>query len=166
MKTNQHDRLFAPDVFAMYNLSPWFILIAMSKIYFLCFLLFSASGWALTYEQFVVKITNSIETDCLLKDSFILFGHVSDHTSIPTVIHAHQTETFMMRAGPRYRTGMYMDKSFLLTYVCGIEQEITLYTSANNTVEAKKFDVKSMSATFERYLPMFGRAEIHWTLSY
>ncbi len=32
-------------------------------------------------------------TDCTLKDQVILFGHVSDHTTIPTVIHPNQTES-------------------------------------------------------------------------
>ena len=73
----------------------------------------------------------------------------------------------MMRSGPRYGSGIYMDKAFLLTYACDNEQEITLYANANNkNLDAKKFDVKNMSATFERYIPMFEHSEIHWTLSY
>ena len=139
----------------------------MIKILAICFLLLSTSIWASSRDQLLVNITNTLATDCRLKDQEILFGHVSDHTSIPTVIHPNETENFMMRSGPRYGSGIYMDKAFLLTYACDNEQEITLYANANNkNLDAKKFDVKNMSATFERYIPMFEHSEIHWTLSY
>ncbi|MCX7119309.1 MAG: hypothetical protein NTZ86_05525 [Legionellales bacterium] len=44
-------------------------------------------------DQFLIKISNAMPTDCTLKDQVILFGHVSDHTTIPTVIHPNQTES-------------------------------------------------------------------------
>ena len=135
----------------------------MKKIFLICLLLFSTTILAESRDQFQIKISNAMSLDCRLKDPFIIFGHVSDHTSIPMVIHPNQTATFMMRSGPRYRSGMYLEKSFLLTYVCDHEQEITLYANANNhLLEVKKFDVKNMWATFKNT----GRSEIEWTLTY
>ena len=139
----------------------------MKKTLSVCFLLISTSIWGSSRDQFLTTITNTLATDCILKEQYILFGHVSDHTSIPTVIHPNKTERFMMRSGPNYESGIFMSKTFLLTYVCDSEQEVTIYANANNyDMDAKKFDEKNMSATFKMYIPMIEHSEIHWTLSY
>ena len=118
-------------------------------------------------DQFLIKISNAMPTDCTLKDQVILFGHVSDHTTIPTVIHPNQTESFMMRPGPRYRTGIYKDKSILLTYSCDLEQEITLYANANSLhLDMQRLDVKNMWASSKSTVLKYRHPEIAWTLSY
>lgn len=138
----------------------------MKKIVITSLFLISTPLFAATYDQLLIKITNSLSTDCKLKDQTILFGHVSDHTRIPQVISANQTLSFKMRPGPTPRAGIYKDQSFLITYVCDGEQEITLYGSQNMSIEAKRFDVKNMWATFEIKAPLFAPSEIDWTLTY
>ncbi|HVT63262.1 MAG TPA: hypothetical protein VHD33_07250 [Legionellaceae bacterium] len=140
----------------------------MKKIFLVLFLLFSISLYAFPQDRFLIKITNTLETDCKLKDDIILFGHVSDYTHIPAVIHPHTTEAFMMRSGPRYAGVHNAEKTVLLTYICDSEQKITLFTNGNHyhRVDAKTFDVKNMSASFEGSNPILDRSEIHWTLSY
>ena len=144
----------------------------MKKIFLICLLLFSSTILAESRDQFQIKINNAMSADCRLKDPIILFGHVSDHTSIPIVIHPNQTATFLMRSGPRYGSQIYKDKSFLLTYVCDYEQEITLFANAGRSVDSKRLDVKNMWATFKSNrpinsnTPILGRSEIEWTLTY
>lgn len=138
----------------------------MRKIVLICFLLISTPIVAGYGAQFLIKITNGLSTDCKLKNQIILFGHISDHTTIPTVVRPNQTVSFMMRSGPRYRSNLYLDKSILLTYECDTEQEITIYTSNNRSVDAKRFDIKNMWATYEIITPILQRSEIDWTLSY
>ncbi|MCR9191914.1 MAG: hypothetical protein NXI01_04570 [Gammaproteobacteria bacterium] len=139
----------------------------MKKILLGCLLLCSAAIWAVP-DQLLIKITNSGASDCVLKKSLILYGHVSDHTAIPQVIPPYQTESFMMR-GTRFS-----DKSLLLTYACGADQEATFFTDGdtiyahghivdaqNIQVTVKKFNLGKFTMRFSTDYP-----KIFWTLTY
>lgn len=139
----------------------------MKKLTFIFFLALSNLSWAAARDPIQISITNSLSSDCQLKEETTIYGHISDHTQIPDIIHPNQTASFKMRSGPRYRLGMYMDKSIVLTYRCANEQEITLYTSANNNdIDAKRFDVKGMWANSDQQSLGFYAARIHWELTY
>ena len=137
----------------------------MKKLVLGCLLLFSMPSWAASKDQVQITITNTLATDCRLKDQSILFGHISDHTMIPTVIHPNTTETFMMRSGPRYRA-IYRDKTILLTYICDNNQEVTLYSNNNIKSDAKTLNITNMSATFKISDHFVKHSDVHWTLSY
>lgn len=131
-------------------------------------MLLSSLSWA-THELIQISITNSLATGCHLIDDTILFGHVSDHTQIPKVIHPDETATFTMRHGPNYRSGNYIEESIILTYKCQDEQEITLFSSENmNYLEGRKLDVKGMWANYKKNDPIFTdvSASIDWVLTY
>ena len=77
----------------------------MKKILLSCFLLLSTPILAESVDQFLIKISNAMPTDCTLKDQVILFGHVSDHTTT---------------SGRR--------KSILLAYACGDNRTASFFT--------------------------------------
>lgn len=152
----------------LYNtttLKPTLESLGMKNLLLGCLLLFCMPSWATSKDQFQITITNTLATDCRLQDQTILYGHISDHTMIPTVIHPNTTETFMMRSGPRYRV-IYKDKSILLTYICDNDQDVTLYSNNNNKSDAKTLNVTNMSATFKISDYYTKHSEIHWSLSY
>ena len=146
----------------------------MSKILLLCFLFLSmpvcSEAWDFfdASDLFLIKIRNTLYTDCQLQDKSILFGHVDDHSQIPNIIPAFQTKSFIMRPGPRYR--IYgNDESILITYTCGVDQSITLYTTNNDLMDERTFDENNMHARFEtNWSPMLISvySEILWTLEY
>ena len=75
------------------------------KIFLICFLLLSTPLLAESVDQFLIKISNAMPTDCTLKDQVILFGHVSDHATT---------------SGRR--------KSILLAYACGDNPTAIFFT--------------------------------------
>ena len=146
----------------------------MKKILFIGLVFFSTCTWAESLIPFFIKITNTLATDCKLKDQVILDGHVSDHTSVPTILHPNQTETFKMRPDPS-KLLHFQQKSILLTYVCGSEQEVTLYSSANTVthgnpeaqyVDAKTFYEQNMQTTYEKSIQIWKHPMLSWTLTY
>ncbi|MCX7090285.1 MAG: hypothetical protein NTU48_02390 [Legionellales bacterium] len=146
----------------------------MKKSLFIGFLFFSTATWAGILTPFFIKITNTLATDCKLKDQIILDGHVSDHTSIPTILHPNQSETFKMRPDP-HQILYFQRKTILLTYVCGSEQAITLYSSANTVsfanpegqyVDAKTFYEQNMQATYEKSGQWWQHPTLSWALTY
>ncbi len=120
---------------------------------------------AASLGQFIIKIRNNLYTDCQLQDHSILFGHVSDSSQIPEVIPAFQTESFIMRSGPRYRVGRD-DKSILLTYTCGVDQSIMLYTTNYHVMNEKTFNENNMHASFKIKSLYTLPTEILWSLEY
>lgn len=138
----------------------------MKKLIFIFFLALSNLSWAAARDPIQIDITNSLDSDCILKEFDILYGHMSDHTKIPAIIHPNQTVSFKMRSGPRYRRP-YIDKAITLTYRCNTEQEITLFTSANNNdIDTKRLAVKGMWANSDYQSIGFYAATIHWELTY
>ena len=137
----------------------------MKKIFCVWMLCFSASLWASSNDQLIIKIHNLLATDCELQEQIVLYGHVSDHTKVPTVIPAQQTAQFTMRSGPHHCNN-HDDKTILLTYVCGSEQSITLYTTDKTWQNPKTFDEKNMRADFKMNTLMLYPSEIYWTLMY
>jgi len=140
----------------------------LKKILLGCLLLCSTTIWAVP-DQLLIKITNSGATDCVLKKSLILYGHVSDHTVIPQVIHPYQTDFFMMRANLAFN-----DKATLLTYICGTDQEATFFTDGGFNddhfqVHGHIFDAKNIQVTIKRLNPAIFSSDypkIFWTLTY
>lgn len=130
----------------------------------------------LTYGEslipFTIKITNGLPNDCILKDHTILYGHVSDHSTLPTIIHSNETTNFTMRPDPDLQH--FQEKSILLTYACGSSQEITLYAGANTVsfanpeaqyIGAKTFYEQNMTATYEKSVRLWNHPALSWTLT-
>jgi hypothetical protein len=142
----------------------------MKKTFLLFSLLFCSSLWAHPNGQLQVKITNTLATDCRLKAQYIIFGHVSDHTSIPTLLPSNQTTIFKMRAWPHPKNEKNPNSisSFLLTYACDDEPEITLYATANHAPQViqRTLYMKHMSATSSHKTSLFKRSKVNWVLSY
>ena len=136
-------------------------------------------------DQFKISITNSGAENCILKENNILFGYVSDGTVIPKIIHPDETETFMMKSGSAtvfkdwiiIRASDNKDKIILLTYSCGDNKEITLFTDKGNfnlsqKVGGRVLDAQIINAKYTTRLPKWmshehnDYPEIHWTLIY
>lgn len=139
----------------------------MKIIILVFFLLLPYISWSAARDPIQISITNNLSTACHLKDNIIIYGHISDHSKIPKIIHPNQSSSFKMRAGPNYHLGIYIDKAILLTYECESGQEITLYTSANNNqIDQKRFEVKGMWANSAKQSLGFSTANIYWELTY
>lgn len=144
---------------------------------FLCWMvlaLLSMNAQAFIGERLDISIANQTEADCVLKDSLLLHGHVSDHTSIPEVIFRGQTGKFSLR--PKKKSSMWeRDKSpvsmgLLLTYACGDGHSIRLLNERSATrvyVFPQVFASENMKA---RHLSNDGAgfvkppAKIDWTI--
>lgn len=131
-------------------------------------LLLSGLSFSASMDQLIIELKNDGSRDCVLQKYWVLYGHVSDHTKVPNVLFRAQSASFIMRGGLSYH------KSILLTYVCDVEQEITLFVDTlpeliGDSVIGKVCDAKRMSAQYTTrnthgfYIntPM----EIHWVIS-
>ncbi|MCR9191915.1 MAG: hypothetical protein NXI01_04575 [Gammaproteobacteria bacterium] len=146
----------------------------MKKILLIGLIFCSTGIWA-SPDQVNIKIANDSGKDCLLEKQTILYGHVSDYTSIPDAIYHDQSIKFSLRSEP-YRLGFHKDKWIVLTYACG-NQSITLFTRIEQFQgmyfsHSKVFDVEhDLHATFKETRNNSGRAydqspiEIQWTLT-
>ena len=137
-------------------------------------------------DQFKINITNDGTTNCILKNKNVLYGYVSDRSTVPAMIRPNETATFFMRSGTAtpLGNGLIMitdsfckDKIILLTYSCGSDQEITLLTDQgifdiSLKVGGKVLDAQLINAKFTTRLPKWFAndlndfPEIHWTLTY
>lgn len=140
----------------------------MKKLISLLFLLiFSQVVIAAQADRLEISIKNAGSTDCVLKKQYPLFGHISDHTQVPEVIFRNQMAVFSMRSNRK----LSLTTSILVTYECGDEQEITLFSGFLTHVgfEQKVFDAKNMQASVTTEdSPYFSTTEpwkIHWVIT-
>lgn len=137
-------------------------------------------------DQFKINITNDGTANCILKNKKILYGYVSDRSTVHTTIRPNETATFLMRSGTATPLGnglmlisddSFKDKTILLTYSCGPDQEITLLTDQgifdlSLKVGGKVLDAQLINAKYTTRLPKWFAnnlndfPEIHWTLTY
>lgn len=129
----------------------------------------SLAGSLLSPSILSVNIKNDTPNDCVLKQQFVLFGHVSDHTKIPEVIFRDQTATFLMRSNSTCVTDPadICTKVALLVYACGDDKEVALYSKIDF---GKVVYAKNMHADFRAEPPPFlpvskpGIWKDYWTL--
>jgi hypothetical protein len=134
-------------------------------------------------DQFKIDISNGGTANCILKQKTILSGYVSDSSAVATLIRPDETATFFMRSGTAHPLGNGLiwvvsssikDKIILLTYSCGANQEITLFTDQgvfdiSQRVSGKVLDAQIIYAKFTTRTPFWlanDSPEIHWTLLY
>lgn len=158
----------------------------MKKTSLLLLLLWSSVIYA-DPDQFKITITNNVVENCILKEKTILEGYVSDLTTIPTRIRPDETASFFMRSGTAYPIGnsgystivpsFLKEKIILLTYSCGENQEITLFTDkgffgVSEKIGGKVLNAQIINAKFTTRFPSWFSKnekdfpEIHWTLTY
>ena len=95
--------------------------VILKKILFSCLMLFSSFIFA-DNNPAIVKITNATGTDCVLEKQTVIYGYVSDPTTIPNAIFSDQTIVFTLKSNEGKR------KSILLTYACGDNRTATFFT--------------------------------------
>jgi len=88
----------------------------ISLVVMLCI---GASCYATPNDRLRIRIKASEFSDCILIDQFINGGHVSDHTTIPTMIFRGTTGTFSVRSSSKSLANV------ILTYACGDNMSVT-----------------------------------------
>lgn len=141
-------------------------LITITFLLSLSKLVFSSPGVDLE-----ISIQNAGATDCVLKNQYLILGHIASQTTVPEVIFRGQTAVFKMLSEDTNSLAP-LNIAIVLNYECDIDREITFLSILNKTLFSYKIlDAKNMRASGTReaaYLTSHFTAvpwKIHWILN-
>ncbi|MBP6917742.1 MAG: hypothetical protein KBB94_02355 [Legionellaceae bacterium] len=113
-----------------------------------------------------VHIKNATNQDCVLKKHYIALGALANSSQIPDVIFRDR-EAFLSMTWTFQ--GEYLTTALLMTFQCGEDKDITLYTNTPNIDFSSILERNNMHASFtyqfadNRKAPHLPWA-INWTL--
>lgn len=104
----------------------------------------AAQGDSTFCSIFEIHIKNNSSADCVLKKSYMPLGKLSYEGTLPEVIFRDKEASFYMQ----WYKSHYFITALMLSYQCGDDKEIVLYSTTPSVEDSSILEKKNMEAKF------------------
>ncbi len=117
-------------------------------LFLLSFVLFCSLAYAKSenhYRVLRISIKNNLYRDCVLGKYYVLIGKLAKNSPIPEVIFREKEVIFYMTVQDK---ADYLSTAIIMSFQCGEDKAITLFTSAPTVNNSSVLEKKNISARF------------------
>lgn len=93
-----------------------------------------------------VQIKNNSSNDCVVKKAYSAFGRFVNSSQFPEVIFKGKEATFSLTHS--FRNIEYLEIAVLMSFQCGEDREVTLFTSTPSIFHSSVLEHQNMDAEF------------------
>ena len=112
-----------------------------------------------------VHIKNNSGNDCVLKKHYIELGKLVDKSQIPEVIFRDKEAFFSLTWDFQSPYGNYFVSAMLMTFQCGDDKEVTLFSNTPNISKSSVLEQTNMTASGS-YIVCSSSKNLPWQLNW